>query len=97
VFSETLDEAFSVLKEYSAILLQILAGFHVKAPVILVRFSSDFIRFSKNLNFMKIRSVGAELLLTDRRKKRHEEAKSLYFCNFLTRLKTAESILNTPS
>lgn len=99
---QLLDEVLSILKEYSQILSQIWTGFHVKAPVILVKFSSDLVRFSKNPNFMKIRWVGAELLHTDRRTDERRDMTKLIvfiFVIFWLRLKRlkVESIWNTPS
>jgi hypothetical protein len=66
MFTTTLDEIFSILKEYIEVLSQIFMSLHVKVPV----FLSDIIQlepFPKNYNIMKILSVGADFFHTNRR------------------------------
>ena len=61
-------------------------GLHVKYPPFLSAFNFNFldILFKNNRisNFMKIRSVGAELFNADRRTDRHEKKLTIAFHNY---------------
>ena len=87
-------KSFSFQEEFGEILSQMCKGLHVKYPILLPDFHEHLNildRLTTNmqtLNFMKIRSVGAEVFLADRKTQRHEETNS----RFIATLRNAPKI-----